>query len=157
MPGALADEVMARIEKVGELYHRLLLVVGPNGTGKTAALQALAELTSSPLMNLNLELSSRLLELTERERALHLHEVLDQILEGAPSLVLLDNIELLFDPALQQDPLRLLQKLSRSRTLIVAWTGRVEGDHLLYAAPEHSEYRRYPTRDLVLMDPELVA
>jgi hypothetical protein len=38
-------------------------------------------------------------------------------------LVLLDNIELLFDVHLKQDPLRLLQGLSRNKTVVATWNG----------------------------------
>lgn len=155
MVRALCDEVLERIEKVGELYHRLLLIVAPSGSGKTAVLQELADQTAAPLLNVNLELSKRLLDLTERQRALQVHELLEEILATEHPTVLLDNIELLFDPALQQDPLRLLQRLSRSRTLVVAWDGTVDGDYLLYSEPEHPEYRRYPRRKLVLVTPEV--
>ena len=37
--------------------------------------------------------------------------------------MLLDHLEILFDPALEQDPLRLLQGVSRDRTVVAAWPG----------------------------------
>lgn len=157
MGRSLCDEVLARIEKVGELYHRLLLIVGPSGSGKTAGLQELADQSRAPLVNVNLELSRRLLDLTVRQRALQLHSVFEEILGPEPPTVLVDNIELLFDPALRQDPLRLLQRLSRRRTLVVSWNGTVDGDHLVYSTPDHPEYCRYPTRELVIVTPEVAA
>ena len=36
-------------------------------------------------------------------------------------MILLDNIEVIFDVALKQDPLRLLQRLSRNKTVVAAW------------------------------------
>lgn len=157
MGRGLCDETLARLEKVGELYHRLLLIVGTSGSGKTAALQEIADQTAAPLVNVNLELSRRLLDLTERQRALQLSSVLEEILGPEPPTILVDNIELLFDPALRQDPLRLLQRLSRRRTLVVSWNGTVEGDYLVYSKPDHPEYRRYPTRELVVVTPEVPA
>lgn len=157
MERSLCDEVLARLDKVGELYHRLLLIVGPSASGKTTALQELADQSGAPLINVNLELSRRLLDLTERQRALQLHSVLEEILGAEAPTILIDNIELLFDPALRQDPLRLLQRLSRRRTLVVSWNGTVDGDHLVYSTPDHPEYRRYPTRELVIVTPEVAA
>lgn len=55
--------------------------------------------------------------------------------------VLIDNIEMLFQPDLKQDPLRLLQSLSRNRTIVVAWRGAKLGSSLTYAAPNHPEFR----------------
>ena len=62
-------------------------------------------------------------------------------------VVALDNIELLFDPALHQDPLVCLQGLSRNKTLIAAWGGNYVGGVLTYAEPGHPEYRRYERPD----------
>ena len=78
---------------------------------------------------------------------------LDEILGRDPPLVLLDNTEILFDPALQQDPLRLLQHASRNRTIVASWNGTVDDRYLSYADPGHSEYRRYPTAGLVIVVP----
>ena len=69
-------------------------------------------------------------------------------------VTLLDNIEILFDVNLKQDPLRLLQGISRNRTVVAAWNGTIEGNHLVYAIPGHTEYRRYPLQDYLIVAPE---
>jgi hypothetical protein len=68
--------------------------------------------------------------------------------------VLLDNIEILFDVSLKQDPLRLLQGLSRNTTLVVIWSGSIERGNLVYATPDHLEYKRYPVKDFLVVTPE---
>jgi len=35
----LADQILGKIGEARELYHRLILMVGPAGSGKTSALQ----------------------------------------------------------------------------------------------------------------------
>jgi hypothetical protein len=147
-------KVASRLEDLDELYHRLVLVVAPSGSGKTATLADVAEQTGGRLVNLNLELSKRLIDLSVRQRALQLPQVLQEVVGKSADLVLLDNIEILFDVSLQQDPLRLLQALSRNRTVVAAWNGIIEGTHLLYATPDHPEYRRYSTTELVVVCPE---
>lgn len=153
----LADKVIARLDFAAELYHRLILVAAPSGSGKTAALQDIAKRRGAPLLNLNLEVSRRLLDLTEMQRALQLPRVLEDVVGREDSVVLLDNIEILFDIALEQDPLRLLQGLSRNRTVVASWNGAVNNGYLVYATPEHPEHRRYPARDLVVVCPDLPA
>jgi hypothetical protein len=153
----LSEKALARLDSVAELYHRLVLVVAPSGSGKTAAMQDITGRTGAPLLNLNLELSRSLLDLTGRQRALQLPRVLEEVVGRAQPLVLLDNIEILFDVTLEQDPLRLLQGLSRNRTVVASWNGAVDNGYLSYATPEHPEYRRYPTRDLVVVCPEVAA
>jgi DNA polymerase III delta prime subunit len=157
MPELLSEKVLAQIGKAEELYHRLILIAAPSGSGKTAALQDVAARTGAQLLNLNLELSRQMLDLTERQRALQLPRALEEVVGRDEPLVLLDNIEILFDVTLKQDPLRLLQGVSRNRTVVAAWSGTLEGEYLTYATPEHPEYRRYPRRELVVVCPEVMA
>ena len=137
------DAILERIKGAAELYYRLILVVGAGGTGKTAALQAVAQATGAPVVNLNLELSRRLLDRSARERALAAPRLLDEVIGRDRPLVLLDNTELLFEPALQLDPLVLLRDASRHRTLVAAWNGAAGDRHLTCAEPGHPEHRRY--------------
>ena len=153
----LSEEVGEKIRHAESLYHRLVLIVGPQGKGKTRALQNIAKRLGAPLMNINLELSRLMLDLTERQRALQAQRLLARIAaEPASDIILLDNLEILFDVALRQDPLRLLQGLSRSRTVAAAWNGAIENGYLVYAAPHHSEYRRYSVDGFLVVTTEAV-
>ncbi len=156
MSEPLADQILKQVEQAAELYYRLILIVAPAGAGKTTALQGVGDRTGATLVNLNLELSRRMLELTERQRALQLPRLLREIVgNGGGDMILLDNIEVIFDIDLKQDPLRLLQGLSRNKTVVAAWNGAIVGDYLTYAAPDHPEYRRYPIRDFLVASPEM--
>jgi len=157
MAEPLADRVIRRIGQTAELYHRLVMLVAPAGAGKTAVLQDVHERTSAPLVNVNLELSRRMLDLTERQRALQLPRILAEIVgASAADVILLDNVEVLFDVSLKQDPLRLLQGLSRNKTVVAAWSGSIDGEHMVYAMPDHPEYRRYSLRDFLVVNPEAI-
>ena len=146
------EEVVASMKQAAGLYHRLVLLVASSGSGKTAVLQEVVNRTNSPRINLNLELSRRLLELPSRQRVLRVRDLIDGIIdEAGVEAVLLDNIELLFDRTLQQDPLRLLQSISRNRTLVASWNGTLEGGQLIYATPDHHDYRRYPTHETLIV------
>jgi hypothetical protein len=157
MPESLADQIVRLLPDATGLYNRLLLVVTPSGGGKTAALQEVTRRTGSPLLNLNLELSRLLLDLTIRQRCLQVPRLLDEIVQAqSGEVVLLDNTEILFDVQLRQDPLRCLQGLSRHRTVVAAWSGSCGPcDHpqrlLSYAQPDHPEYRRYPASELLVI------
>ena len=144
MAESLSGHVLTEITGAEQLYHRLIIVVGPSGSGKTFALRELHRLRGWPLVNLNLALSERLLELTVKQRALRVGRLVEDLVgEHAGDVLLLDNLELLFHPDLKQDPLRLLQNLSRNRTIVAAWRGEYVGESLSYAAPAHPEFRRY--------------
>ena len=156
MAESFADQVVRKIKQAAELYHRLMLVVAPAGAGKTAALKDVQERIGAPRVNVNLALSRRMLDLTERQRALQLPLLLREIIKDpAGEVVLLDNTEILFDVSLKQDPLRLLQGLSRNKTVVAAWNGSIDGDYIIYAVPDHPEYRRYRIRDFLVTSPEV--
>lgn len=156
MAEPIADQIIRKIKQAAELYHRLILIVAPAGAGKTSALLAVRDRIGAPLVNVNLELSRRMLELTERQRALQLPRLLREIVNnGSDEMILLDNIEVIFDVGLKQDPLRLLQGLSRNKTVVSAWNGTIVEESLIYATPAHPEYRRYPIHDFLVVSPEM--
>jgi hypothetical protein len=65
--------------------------------------------------------------------------------------VVLDNLEILFDKDLKQDPLRLLQGLSRNRAVVASWNGSMTSGRLLYAETGHPEYRSYNAVDALIV------
>lgn len=134
-------------------YFRLILVVGSAGAGKTATLKAAAEASAAASLNLGSALGARLLELSRRQRALDCARLLESILdETGADPVALDNLEILFDPALQQDVLRLLQGLSRNRTIVAAWPGEYVDGVLSHAESGHPEFVRYTNPEAVLVN-----
>jgi hypothetical protein len=151
MAELLADQILRKIDETATLYNRLVLVVAPAGSGKTCALQEVQARTGIPLINLNLELSRRMLDLTERQRALQIPRLLSEIVNSFQTkTILLDNTEILFDTLLKQDPLRLLRGLSRNITVVVSWNGTINSEHIMYAEPGHSEFKQYPIRDFLI-------
>lgn len=121
-------------------------------SGKTQALWALSTKLGWPILNLNLALSERLLDLTVKQRALRVASAADDLLNERPATpILIDRIEMLFHPDLKQDPLRLFQGLSRNRILVVSWPGTYLERVLTYAEPEHPEYRRYHAPEALII------
>ena len=141
MADALSEKVLARIDGAAALYQRLILVAGPSGARKTEAPQWVAFSTRAPLVNLNLELSRRMLDLTGRERSLRLPDLLHEVVGRDAPLVPLDNIEV--NASFQHDPLLLLQGVSWNRNIVATWNGTLENGYLSYAEPDHPEFRRY--------------
>lgn len=143
------DELKKQIAAARSRYYRLVLLVGSAATGKTKILVQTAKDEGYPYINLML--SQKLLEYPVKIRTLRLPRIVETIIgETGKDTVLLDNTEILFNPVLQQDPLRLLQQVSRNRTIVAAWNGKFEGGALIYAEPDHPEYRKYYEVDALI-------
>lgn len=148
-----ASAAVERVKGISELYHRLLLIVGPVASGKTLLLRKMNGLTGYPVVNLSLELSKQMLELTERQRVIELPRRLEQLVsEKASDVVLLDDSEFLFLRELRQDALAVLKSISRNHTVVASWLGTCDGEHLMYASPGHPEFKTYSRSGLELIE-----
>ena len=148
-------ELKDGIEAAKHSYHRLVLLVGPSGSGKTELLQRLTKQQGSRMLNVNLELSQQMLELPKRKWARQAAPLLKNLVSKAGGdLLILDNLEVLFDSALQLDPLRLLKSASRNQTIVASWNGLYQESVLTYAEADHPEHRSCRDVDAVVISTE---
>jgi Cdc6-like AAA superfamily ATPase len=141
----IQEQIKKSIRDVNNLYQKLILLVGKSDSGKTKILQEISEDLTAPMINVNLEMSYRLIDLPVDKRAATLAKLFSQVIKDSESdIILLDNIEILFDKSLQQNPLALLQNNSKNKAMIAAWNGKIERGRLIYAMPDHHEYQSYP-------------
>lgn len=144
---------LERVKFVSELYNRLLLIAGPIAAGKTVLLRRISALSGYPVLNVSLELSRQMLELTERQRIIELPTQLERLISSqASNVVLLDNTEFLFLNVLKQDALSLLKAASRNHTMVVSVLATFDHEHLQYGSPNHPEFKRYPRWGLELIE-----
>ena len=137
------DQMNDLFEQSKVNFYQLVLVVGRTGTNKTKLLQAFSQTQGLSLINLNLEISSRMIELSSRARALRASSIITEIINQNRYPIVLDNIEALFSTDLKLNPLNLLKNLSRSGPIITSWPGYFENSKLHYAEISHPEYREY--------------
>lgn len=139
------------VDEIAALHSKLVLLVGPPGCGKTKLLGQLAETRAAKVMNVGTELGKRLAALPQRQRVLQaniaMRELADEYASG--DLLLLDNIELLFDQSLRLDPLDLLKRHAHTRRVVAVWPGQLREGRLSYAEIGHSEYQDYGLDGLV--------
>ena len=141
------------IQQAASQYFRLVVLAGVPGSGKTTTLQFVAERLGCPLVNVNLELSKRMLELTRTQRSRQVERLLKEVIVALNGdVVLLDNLEILFDTGLEVEPLRLLQVSSRNRTIVASWNGSFRDGTLTYAEPGHPEFIQFKQTDAVYPD-----
>ena len=146
------NQLEEAIQQASNQYFRLVILAGLPGSGKTATLQSIGHRLGCQVVNVNLELSKRMLELTRTQRSRQVERLLKEVIAAAPGdVVLLDNLEILFDTELEVEPLRLLQVSSRNRTVVATWSGTYVGGTLTYAEPGHPEFVQFKKVDAVVI------
>lgn len=154
--------MLARLERLVDdlaaLHSKLVLLTGPPGSGKTALLLAFRDRTGASTLNLGAELGRRLAAVPHRERQLQAGRLLREIAKPhcCGDLLLIDNIELLFDASLALNPLDLLKRQAQARRVVAVWPAALRhsgnGPRLTYAEMGHPEYRDYGLDGLVVLD-----
>jgi Cdc6-like AAA superfamily ATPase len=140
------------IREAASQYFRVVILVGEPGSGKTAALQTVAQRLGCHVVNVNLELSKRMLDLTRSQRSRQVERLLRDLIGAVPGeVILLDNLEILFDTGLEVDPLRLLQLSSRNRTIVASWNGNFRDAKLTYAEPGHPEFMQFNHAEAIVI------
>ncbi len=140
------------IQQAAGQYYRLVVLAGAPASGKTTAMQSVAQKLGCALVNVNLELSKRMLELTRTQRSRQVERLLKEVIAATPGeVVLLDNLEILFDTGLEVEPLRLLQVSSRNRTIVASWNGSFQAGTLTYAEPGHPEFIQFKQTEAIVI------
>ena len=151
---SLIKTLISRLDEIGDLQSKLILLVGPSRSGKTQLLRMLgAKLNIAPL-NVGLELGLRLAVTQNNKRAFSAGELLREIAdkERTEAPLLLDNLEVLFEPSLQVNPLDLIKRLAHFKRVVAVWPGELCGDRLVYADLTHPEHRDYSREGLVVIE-----
>lgn len=138
-------------DEVAALHNKLLMLVGPTGTRKSALIADLGHRRAATVLNVGRALGKRLASLPVKQRPLAAPTVLRELADQhtANGLLLLDNLELLFDRTLRLDPLDLLKQLARSRRVVAIWPGELRDGRLSYAELGHPENQDYSLEGLV--------
>ena len=97
-----------------------------------------------PSISLNKELSQLLIR---KQQANYSREIIDwisqRINETEEDAILFTDIDILFEPSFNLDPLVIFRQASRNKNLLVLWPGEFRNHKLSYATPEHAHYRNW--------------
>lgn len=147
----MIEKLERLVDEVAALHSKLVLLVGMPRSGKTALLQALAAKKGMTPLNVGKALGSRLAAIPQRQRHLQANSILRDLADqhAGGDVLLLDNIELLFDRSLQLDPLDLLKRHAHARRVVAVWPGDMRDGRLTYAVMAHPEHQDYGLEGLV--------
>lgn len=120
----------------------LTLVVDPDIQALTQFQMRLSREWNAVSVGTNL--SSYLISEEVTDYSQTIHKWLDGYLrEKAPGPVICIDIDILFYPTFNLDPLTLFRQISRHTKLIILWPGSYKDGVLSYAVPEHQHYRSW--------------
>lgn len=162
MINASDTEAMQRLETftrdISALHSRLILLVGSPRSGKTALLNSFGKRNDLAPLNIGSELGRQLMPFPHKQRYLQTDNLLRELVDiHAPGdLLLIDNMELLFDASLQLNPLDILKKYAHQKKVVAVWPGELRGTgrtaRLTYAEMGHPERREYETAGVVIFE-----
>ncbi len=151
MPYSIQAKLAEAISVAKDRYHNLVVFVEHDEKMRTVLISDFAKAYGVDVINLNSHLSARLLEKSPKERVRELLEELRDIVDTDDPVVVLNHCEVLFDKALMNNPLKLLENISRNRTILAVWPGSYRNQSLVYATPGHPEYRCYENPEILIV------
>ena len=135
--------------------ERLVLLVGRPGSGKSKMLRELSTIRGWQYVNCRTFLTEELLEMVPKVRAQEASGIINKALEALKAeVIVLDDMQVLFAPVLQVDPLQLLKQLGRKFTIVAAWPGAFDGTSLSMAATGQPEPKVYDAKGLTIIQIE---
>lgn len=152
------QQAIDAIQNVSSDRHKLVILLGAFGAGKTKVLKQIANLSGGIYLNLNLELSERLLQLPAKATndGVTVHRLIDEICDQfSPNgeTLLMDNVEILFSPELgKTNPVDTFKRMSRQRPVVIALPAYREGTHAIYSTPDHQDYFPIPLEEYVVIE-----
>ena len=147
----MIDKLDQLVDDIAGLNSKLILLIGSSRSGKSNLLGRLAERRQARVLSIGVALGRELLTVPSARRHLEAVDLLKKLADGSVSqgLLLLDNIELLFDRTLQLSPLDLLRRHAHARRVVAVWPGELQEGRLSYATTGHPEHQDYGVDGLV--------
>lgn len=128
--------IQSEIDKMGDWWHKLIFLCNFD-----SPIDSWFDGNSNiEVVNLNLFLSERLLGASKNTYPILVEELLHERVNDNQKIYLLNYLDILFDPLLKTNPIRLLENLSKRHKIIAVWPGRYKDGKLIYAESGHPEY-----------------
>ncbi len=139
---------MDLIGQIRLLPQAMVVIAGPHGSGKTRLAKAVAEKDLGRYFNLSLTMASYMMAGNLANWTVDF--VVNRLSPvGTEKPLILDNIEAVFQPELQLNPLSWFLQIARTVPLVVVWPGGVFHGEFVYSTPNRPDY--YHQRDLLVV------
>ncbi len=148
------------VSQIQELPQPLVVIAGARQTGKTQLAKSLANKGLGTYVNLSLVLSRYLSDNPNGEGGLTAARGVNLLGDASRTgSMILDNIEIVFQPELRLSPLHWFRQIARDLPLVVVWPGVVIQGEFSYSMPNRPDYfySREPSLVVVNLDAEFVS
>ncbi|OOF02804.1 hypothetical protein BZG80_11585 [Salinivibrio sp. MA440] len=143
---SLLAEVCEALDRAEYQSYKLILLTIPEDFRREIEVEILNK--SICFVNLSKELARRLVSLSIRERVRRLEAEVDKITSNSGSSVWLTKLDVLFEPALDNDPMRLLKGIAKTKAVVAIWPGEITETSVVYSKPGKPDYKTYPLKEL---------
>lgn len=106
------------------------------------------EIYNVEFINLSRILAYKMIGLSQKERVKKVESLIECITEQCDSMIFLKKIDILFEPSLDNDPMRLLKGIAKSKTVVAIWPGEITETSVVYSKPGKPDYKTYPLKEL---------
>ncbi len=152
MPIAI-QMVVDYVQELKGSQEKLVLLVGKPGSGKSKIMRELGLNRGWRYVDCRELVTDELLELVPKARPQEAPRIMDRLLEAERAeVILLDNVQVLFTPMLNLDPLVLLRQLGKKHSIVAAWPGEYADGKLAYSEPGLPAAKRFPAGDLRVIE-----
>ena len=149
------EELLACVEGVKGKNHRLVIVTGNPGSGKSQILREASAKKKWDYIDCRTLITEEIIELLPTMRATKAPGIISEVLaDFGVDIFLLDRVQTFFTPVLQLDPLALLRNLSEKYTLVVAWPGYYKEGNLFFERAGNLEPLKFEAGDLTIWSVE---
>ena len=156
----MRERLLGAVRTVSADHHKLVILLGAFGSGKTALLKGVVAELDAAYVNLNLRLTERLLATprSEYDDGVTVHRFIDELCDelspdGRPLLI--DNVELLFSPELGKiNPVDTLKRVSRQRPVVLALPARRQGAYAEYSTVGRDDHMLMPLEEYTVLEME---
>ena len=132
-----------KIEKLHTSEHKLLLIVGGPGSGKSKAIREYSNETGIPMLDLDM-----IFQHTPTEKLVE--EMTQFLATYRQPVLLLDNKKILYKKDSQIDLLEFLKAVSTDKPVVATWNGKVEDGQLFHFRKDADDLI-YPVNDEVVV------
>ncbi|MBN1874774.1 MAG: BREX-3 system P-loop-containing protein BrxF [Anaerolineae bacterium] len=138
-----------------QCLYGCLILAAPRVATLATAVECLSAIHDWPRLSVGRELSAVLLHEPPRARArVTARWLRARAGELGPVPVICVDLDLLFAPALDLDPLSLCCQIGRTSPLVLVWPGSYQAGTLTYAVPRHAHYRIWQHPEAIVVNLE---